>query len=180
MLALALPSYSQTWFKVVPGESQGTTVTLPAGSTIRWCDIATGKVCSPNESIATQTVITAYCPSFPACAAADLTDGLNGTAKDIEILELVGVAQTVVVNGTSVAVPAIPPPTYAPIAFDPRTVYPFSVSNIPPAVTGGPPTFALSITNGAATVPFTCTYSATVVGVSAQSATFVCIPAPIQ
>lgn len=191
LLFLAPIAHAQTWYKLVAAESQSTSITFPAAATIRWCDTATGKVCSPVEAIAAQTTIAAYCPGVPACAAADLVDGLNNTAKDIEILELVGVAQHVTVNRAAVAIPAIPPPTYPPFTFVPGVSYHVTVSNIPQATPTTPPQGQMTVWYGAIeVVSFLCTYNTVApIAVPAPAGTpqslaavFGCIalPVPIQ
>lgn len=161
LLLTPLAHAQQTWFTVVAAESQATTVTFPAAATIRWCDAATGKTCSPAEAIAAQTTLTAYCPDVAACNADDATDGLSGTTKDIEVLEVVGaVAQSVVVNGAAVAVPAIPQPNYPAFMFVPGFGYHISVSNLPASTAGAPMQGQVSVWDGdILIVTFTCTFN---------------------
>jgi hypothetical protein len=173
------------WSAVVPSESLTTTLTLPAGATIRWCDTATNRICSPAEVFAAQTVITAFCPSVGPCATADLTDGLNGVPKSISVLEMAA-AQTVTVTDSSVkpakvttaTVPALPPANYPPVTFKPNVSYTFTVASVP-ADADGIPKFSLTLTDGANAVCFVCKYGATLMTAAGDTAgAFPCIPTP--
>jgi hypothetical protein len=188
LLLTAAHAYSQTqtWFKIVPAESPGITVRLPAGSTIRWCDAETGKTCSPVETFAAATTIIAYCPNVALCAPDDSTDGLSGVTKDLEIGEIVGVAQFVVVDGANVAIPAIPLPAYPAVAFVPGVSYNVKVSNIPPATPTSPLQALITLLKGdVQIVSFTCQYGTTVTIAApagappSLAALFGCIPVPL-
>jgi hypothetical protein len=200
LLLAAAHAYSQTtptqiWLRIVPAESPGITVTLPAGSTIRWCDTATGKTCSPAESFSSPTTaITAYCPFVTACSDADTSDGLNGVTKDIEVLEIhVPLTVSVNTNGAIAAVvvpaagvPVAAPSTYPPFAFKPGVSYSVSVSNIPPATPTSPLQGLMTVKYGdTVVVSFVCAYGTTMpiaapAGASPSlAALFGCVPVPL-
>lgn len=131
-LALALPAYSQTWFKAA---TEANTITTAGNVTYRF-GAASGITqtsppvdCSipPNcWSPATTTTFTNW-----AVSAATGTQGVTSypfpdpawfVPKELDILETV-LPQQVIVDGLPVVVPALPPPTpYPPFVFTPGNV----------------------------------------------------------
>lgn len=182
LLTLAVsPALAQTWFQIVPAESQTLSVTVPAGSTVRWGNPA-ANVWSPSFAYPAPANFTAYCPDVANCAAADATDGLYGFVKAIYALETAA-PQTFTLTDSSVSpakvttvvVPALPPTTYPPITFTPNVSYTFTVS----ASSTSPRAGAVTISIGSTSVPLNCQFGNTVMTGTTQAAVFTCIPSPI-
>lgn len=166
LLALALPAFSQTWFKVA---SEPDTVTTAAGVSWRY-GTATGTtsagVVCPCWSKTFTTAIAAQSIS-DASNGFLLPDPAPGVAKELDILET-AVPQTVTVNGAAKVVPALIPPTYPPIAFTPNVAYSFTLS---------PMTGVVVIQIGSISVPLTCAKG--VISANGSTAAFSCVPNPI-
>jgi hypothetical protein len=120
LLALTLhaqttPPIPPTWFTLLTPAQQSlsTTVGLPAGTTYRIGDTQNNKWSAPVTTTAAVTVV-------------DYADGQDGrpadpdpgTAKEFDIQET-ATPQNVTVNGTSVTVPALPPPMTPAITWPP-------------------------------------------------------------
>lgn len=174
LLALASPAFSQTWFKVA---TEPDTVTTTAGQTWRYGapsgTTGAGVVCPCWSASSTKAIAGASISDSGGGFLAP--DPAQGVVKELDILET-AVAQTVTVNGVAVKVPALPPTTYPPIAFAPKTAYSFTVSNL----TGTAPlTVALTIQYGSISVPLVCTSNSTIVNPTTGTVPFSCIPAAI-
>jgi len=174
-----------TWLKVAT-ESDTLTVTGPVTARFGAASGTTyaGTNCAVANCWVTVTITTATNLSLSDASGNlfGVPDPAPGVPKELDVQEATA-AIALTVSGKLVTVPALPPPpppaTYTPIAFAPKTSYAFTVSNIPPASSGAPLAFALSIQSGTTVIPLTCTYGTTVVSGTTQSAAFSCIPLPI-
>ncbi len=91
---------AQTWVKVAT-ESQDYAATLPAGTTYRF---GSGTSWSASTTVKTSTTFSpVYYTSFP------FPDPASGQTKELDVLETAA-AQTVVMAGVNVIVPALPIP----------------------------------------------------------------------
>jgi hypothetical protein len=108
VLALALQTAvaPQTWFKVaVDGQS----ISIPAGTVLRYGDAAgTAFGCGTGPVLAAAVWVTPTVanPTFVSPLVLGVTDPAPCYVKEVDVLETAS-AQTVKVNGASVAVPAL-------------------------------------------------------------------------
>jgi hypothetical protein len=131
LVVLATPALAQTWFKVAT-ESPTLSLTMQAGTTYRMGN-ATNEAWSSNQVVATPLTISVYYPTMTVA----FPDPAPGVSKEIDVLET-AVVSTVTLTDTSVApakvtvvaIPALAPISYPPIAFTPGTVYPLAFTNI--------------------------------------------------
>lgn len=166
LFALVPALHAQTWFPLVTTESQTIYLTVPANSSLRWCDAATGKTCTPTYT-ASGTFKT-YCPLVTQCTTTDASAGLSGVNKAVYILETSAVQKVTLTNAgvtpntsTSISVPAIGPPpatSYPAISFVVGKSYSFTLANGPSGIM---PQGILQFADGGNVVTMNCTYIGT-------------------
>lgn len=104
-LALLVTSAHAQWVKVASeGDSISTTATIRYGAP----QGATASAGTPCALVGGCWVQLSVSGPFVANNAFFKSDPINGTAKEVDVLEI-SVAQTATVNGKKITVPALPP-----------------------------------------------------------------------
>lgn len=165
LVAPALCAQTQpTWFKVASDAQYISIVDNKLPVTLRFgTAVGTtsyGKDCSAGcWNVTTPSLPLIY--TFIDCCFLGQPDPSPGLVKEIDILETT-VAQSVIVNGVTVIVPALIPPSYPPFTFITNDVLNVYVTNIPPATPTSPLQGLMTIKNGNIVVAqFICTYGTT-------------------